>query len=710
MLTGISTTGRRRLLCGATTAALLAAMPIMAGAQEAGVGAVAQDRVAPFTLLGRLIFGAGTEKVAIDTPQAVTVLEQDDIDREQPRVVGDLFANVPGVQTAGASARALGQAFNIRGIGNAEQAGSQNRIIINVDGAEKFFELYRSGSFFGDMELFKRVEVLRGPASSTLYGAGAIGGTVNFETKDAADFLDPDDRGMLRFKGSHDSNGSGHIGTVTMATRLGADADLLFSFSRGRSKDMKDGAGAVIQSTDSNRWSGLVKTNLRFGQNRDQTLTFSLSRTDSDFDRAAVAQTGGAAFMPVFGFSSLRAIDDSAILRYRHAGAGNPWLDLDVTLSHSDISTARDNFTNGAMCAPGTFAVLCPNEAGYRTRALKVQNTFEMSSGAWKNYLTLGTQLSQQVRTAQSSVGAWTFHPGGTERKTAVFAQGEFIWNDRLTLTPGLRLERVRQRPDAAATAAGGAPSSDSAVAAKIAALYDLNDAWGIFGSVAMTERMPTLDEIYSSDGPGGVGRVPNLALRKEKARTVELGATYRTTGLFAADDALTAKATLFHNDLTDLIAANSRAPGIPYFRNIGRARIYGAELEAAYEADRWFGQLAYSRIGSRDRATGRTLADTPAENLALTLGAKLPAQGLRMGWRMQAFGGIVTSSASTTASGFAVHDLFVTWQPQTGVLKGIDVNFGIDNVFDRAYRNNLALDNGVGRNVKISLARSVTW
>ena len=102
--------------------------------------AIAQDNATGFTPLGRLILGAGAEKVAIDTPQAVTSIEQEDLDRDQPATVSELFKAVPGVQGAGASARPAGQAFNIRGIGNSEQTASEARIIVNVDGAPKFFE------------------------------------------------------------------------------------------------------------------------------------------------------------------------------------------------------------------------------------------------------------------------------------------------------------------------------------------------------------------------------------------------------------------------------------------------------------------------------------------------------------------------------------------------------------------------------------------
>lgn len=65
-----------------------------------------------------------------------------------------------------------GQSFNMRGIGS--DASDQNRIIITVDGAEKYGELYRLGQSFGEPELYKRVEILPGPASSALHGSGDL--------------------------------------------------------------------------------------------------------------------------------------------------------------------------------------------------------------------------------------------------------------------------------------------------------------------------------------------------------------------------------------------------------------------------------------------------------------------------------------------------------------------------------------------------------
>ena len=89
------------------------------------------------TLLERLVIGAGAPKVAIDTPQAVTVVNQGDIDAAQATTIGEIFDTVPGVTMMG-SDRALGESFNIRGIGSAETSGDESRNIVTVDGAKKF--------------------------------------------------------------------------------------------------------------------------------------------------------------------------------------------------------------------------------------------------------------------------------------------------------------------------------------------------------------------------------------------------------------------------------------------------------------------------------------------------------------------------------------------------------------------------------------------
>lgn len=708
MLPQTSCALRRRLLCSATALALISS-PV--SAQEEGV----------FQILGRLILGAGSAKVAIDTPQAVTSLEQEDLDRAQPSNLGDVFKAIPGVQAAGASARALGQAFNIRGIGNSEQTASEARIIVTVDGAPKFFEQYRMGSFFGDLDLFKRVEVLRGPASSTLYGSGAIGGAVAFTTKDAADFIPEGRTTTLQFKSGFDSNGNARKLGLIFATRQGA-AEYLGALNLSDSKALTDGAGNLLAGTAHQRVSSLLKGKWALAD--DQSLTLSLSRTATDLDDTLVAQTGGAA-VAGFGTSDVRAVDDTVTLAWTHGFADTPLLDLTVQLSYTDTSVAKDDFSFGSLCAPGRNQVLCDSDYGYATTSLKVENRAEFSVGSWENHLTAGLQLSEQTRSATSSAGPLAFHPEGTDRKAGAYLQAEMTWNDRLTLIPGVRVDFGDIRPGAGAAAAGATAQSDRAVSPKLAVMYKLSDQVSVFGSVSRTERLPTLDELYSTEaesfspitGLYSAARSASLNLEKETADTIELGATYQTEGLLSVNDSLQLKATAFHNDLTNMIAASARpvspAPGltpVAYFSNIAAARLWGAELEVSYDSDFWFSSLAYSHVKSKDKTTGLTLADTPAENLALTVGAKLPDHNMTIGWRGYYFDKITTASATTSGSAYDTHDLFVTWSPDTGVLAGLDVNLTVENLFNAQYRNNLSLDPSPGRTAKLSVTKAVTW
>lgn len=701
-------TRRSRILC-TTAVVVLCASP-----------AAAQDDTGFFQMLGRIILGAGNAKVAIDTPQAVTSIETEELERGQPETLSDLFQSVPGVQGAGASARPLGQAFNIRGIGNSEQTASEARIIVTVDGAPKFFEQYRMGSFFGDLDLFKRIEVLRGPASSTLYGSGAIGGVINFTTKDASDFLEEGQSTAVEFRTGIDTNGNGQRAGVVFANRQ-EGAEYLGALNWTTSGDRTDGNGATIPGTGYDSLSGLLKGRWSFGQDADQSLSLSLARTDSDLENTPVAQTGGGAAITGFGNHDMRAIDDTVTLTWDHGFAANPLLDLSVQLSYTDTAVEKRNFRGAPIsCGPGLFAVLCDSDFGYSATSLKIENQSEFGSGAWQNFLTVGVQVTEQERSATSTVGRLAFHPEGVDRKTGVYVQGEFIWNERLTVIPGLRVDFGDLTPGPDAIALGGRPQTDTAISPKLALHYKLNDEFAIFGSAAQTERMPTLDELYSTELPGRLPqRLPSLNLRKEEADTIELGLSFQRDGLLAEGDVFQIKATGFHNDLTNMIATTPRRPGGPpvtFFSNINRAELWGGEIEAAYEAERWFAQLAYSNVRSRDRSTGFTLNDTPAENVVLTLGAKLPERDLTLGWRASYFDAIVTGNpsattpASTTAAAYNTHDIFVTWTPADGALAGLDVNLSVNNVFDASYRNNLELDQAIGRNAKLSITKTVAW
>lgn len=690
----------------------LASLLMTTAILSAGTATAQQTDTDGGTFLGRLIFGAGQQKVAIDTPQAVSVLDQDDIDREQAANVGQILRNVPGVQTAG-SDRPLGFAFNIRGIGATEQSASEARIIVNVDGVPKFYEQYRLGSFFSDPELYRRVEVLRGPGSATLYGSGAVGGVVNFETKDAGDFIPDGGTGALRLKYGYDSNGNGQLGSLIYAARPTDGAEFLAALGYRTSDDYRDGAGDTIRGTEFEAPSALVKGT--FHLNDAQTLRMSAQRFTSDADGTTLAQTGGGdPIAGAFGNVDRSVRDDTFSVDWTHEGDG--WFNPRVQLAYSDTtveqSNARNTVGDPQTCLPfaSNANVFCDVTYAYRTTMLKAENTADFNGAGWQNFLTFGIQATYQDRVADSA-GILGFHPEGTDRKIGVYAQSEFVIGDRLTIIPGARIDFAER--EAGSGVPGGDKVTDEATALTLAALYDVTDDLSVFGSIARTERLPTLDELYSFSGTKG----PALDLDKEEATNIELGLTYSRDGLFTADDNLQLKLTAFRNRIDGLVSVTAPSDTV-FFTNLSEAEFEGAEIEAGYDMQSVFGRLALSTVRGTDRTFDYTLATTPADTLALTLGGRLPDQGLEFGWRGTFVDDITTATRSSTTGaitetafdGYTTQDVFVTWRPENGALDGFDVQLAVENLFDTEHRNNLSLDEGRGRTFKVALARTFTW
>lgn len=660
------------------------------------------------TPLDRLIIGAGEEKLAIDTPQAVSVVTQEDMDQQQMTTMGDAFELMPGV-TASGSERVLGETFNIRGIGAPEAAGDEGRIIVNVDGATKFYEQYRMGSMFSDPELYKQVEVLRGPASSTLYGAGALGGVISMTTKDASDFLDADEDFSIRLKAGYDSNNEGLLNSVIAAYKPMENLELLGAFNFRRANNYSVGSnfdhqeidGGSVDGSKFSTISGLVKGTYRFGDNKEQSIKASYQQWRSDEDDQTYAQTTTSTG---FGTIDRKVTDHTAILAYKNPASNNPLLDFDISLSYSsslnDQSDARDS--DGVIRTQPSTSLFQDSSYGYSTFEAKASNTFDFSGDNFENYLTVGVQTAYQMRETGTD-NALGFHPEGTDVQTGLFAQNEFIWNEKLTLIPGIRVDFQKLEGD---NLRESNQAQHTALSPKLAAHYKINDMFAVFGSYAHTERFPTLDEIYSSDFSTGV---PNysLDLKKETSDNYELGFSVANRGLIFGEDVLQTKVTGFYNKIDDYIERQRRA--YPQYTNTGKVKIYGIEAEAAYNSDYLFATASYTAIRGKNDITDGYINTVAPDEGNFTIGGKLPEYGLKMGWKSRfiAEQERVTSSGRDATPAIDVHGLYASWASQeSGLLEDINVHLSVDNLFDRRYREYLSNDPNKGRTVKVSVSK----
>lgn len=600
------------------------------------------------------------------------------------------------------SERPLGESFNIRGIGAAETSGDESRIVITVDGAKKFYEQYRMGSFFSDPELYKRVEVLRGPASSTLYGSGAFGGVINFTTKDASDFIADGQTGAVRVRGSYNSNGNGTLTSAILAHRINETFEVLAAGNFRRSDLQRLANGGTLQGSEFQAWSGLVKGTMHLDD--EQVVRLSYQRWNSNADNQDYAQTGTVPTGNPQNFGTVdRAVtDQTTVLSYENPASDNEMLDLKVQLSYSDTAVNQSNATAAA------FGNFFQADYGYKTVQLNAQNTSTFTGDNWVNYVTYGFQASNQNRVATPTTGTViTTHPEGTSTNLGLFAQTEHTIDDRLTLIGGARLDFSHLAP--AAGLAVSTPKDDVAFSPKVAALYRFNDNFNIFGSAAHTERMPTLDEMFQYQG----ARTANLNLKKEYSDNYEAGFGLSGYDLLTEGDTVGIKATAFVNTITDGIRSNPVVANAPYFVNVAGMRLWGLEIEGSYESEAMFARLAYTLtrgeytktfIGSgsasattnasNTRYAGAPLDNLPQDKIVLTVGGRLPEHSVEYGAKVTVAANPITYIDTVPATGkpdgWATLDLFASWKPQEGPLKGLEAQVGIDRVRHRLPRKPL--------------------
>ncbi|WP_210183542.1 TonB-dependent hemoglobin/transferrin/lactoferrin family receptor [Hoeflea olei] len=696
---------------------------------DQAAGAEAASQTAGTTMLQRMVVGAGREKVAIDTPQAVSVVGQDDIDSEQATLVGDILKRIPGVNTSG-SDRAFGQTFNIRGVGAPETAGEEGRIIVNIDGVNKFYEQYRMGGFFSDPELYKSVEVLRGPASSTLYGSGALGGVINFTTKDASDFIEPGQNGAFRVKGSYSSNEQGWLSSFVLAQRLSPDAEFLVTGNYRTADNYTTGDGTEVRSSFFDTWSGLAKVTANVGD--EGRMRLSYQRWDSDADQQDYAQSGTDTIImggPMFGLVDRHVVDDTFVASYENPFSDNDWLDVKVSASYSNTKTKQRNATGnptmGLTCA--TSSLFCDTDYGYLTAQFNIENTSEFHGDSWDNYLSYGWQFAHQERTAEVLTGTATgigFHPEGEDLRNGIFVQNEFVWDEKFTLIPGVRFDTRRLSPGASTGVTGD--FTDTAISPKIAAHYRFNDTVAIFGSFAHTERFPTIDEVFSTTSSRSVF-LPSFGLKKEKSNNWEGGIALSGYDMIRPGDSVQMKTTYFHNSIDDLIALNPNLTAgfnnVEGYYNVDRARIHGVEIEVAYDSEYVFASAGYSHVIGRDVSSDANLTTVAPDEFAFTVGGRLPDRDIEFGWKSRIVAGpqdscrdsatpvtCVGASPSRFSESFNVHDIYLNWKPQDGQFKGWEAQLGVDNLFDENYKEFLNNDYAKGRTFKISLAKKFGW
>lgn len=275
--------------------------------------------------------------------------------------------------------------------------------------------------------------------------------------------------------------------------------------------------------------------------------------------------------------------------------------------------------------------------------------------------------------------------------------------SDTFLVTPAIRYDDYRYTPDNSGsfasnpTARNLPSSSGQAWSPKLLLTWKPLQNFSLYAQYAMAFNAPTATQLYSRFGSPGTYLVQgNPDLQPEKSRGWEFGARF-------GNDQANGSLTYFDNSYDNFIESVT-APGTreyPFFiqsyQNLEDVRIYGVEARGKWQFSKgWsvFGSLAWT-VG-KDQATNRDLNSVAP----LTAIAGLAYNQQQWGVRAQ-----VTAAAARTnvaypnatpthpfadfkAPGYGVVDFTAYWKPDQ--VKGLTVQAGIFNVFDKTYWNAL--------------------
>jgi hemoglobin/transferrin/lactoferrin receptor protein len=669
-----------------------------------------------------------------EVPATVSVIERQVLDRSNVNTIQNAVRYEPGVSVGGSGQRSGITGYNIRGIDG-------DRVLTQIDGVaipeRYFFGPYaQTQRNYVDPEIIKRLEILRGPASS-LYGSTAIGGAVSYYTLDPDDIIQPGQNAGARLKAGYSSSDNSWLKSGTLAGRRGNMDALLHvsqrdgheteSFGNDRGNGL---ARTAANPEDTHSTSVLAKAGWNYAEDGRVVFTYERFKGNS---QAAVKSAIGGPFIRGTPSGMYRSRDtDDTRTRERFGIAHDLTLDsllADEAKWSLNYQVAKTDEQTTELYVPYTRQVLRHRDTSYEDRQWtfdgQLQKAFAL--GATGHDLTYGATLKRQKVTsvrsghgiclangldcragqpsAKDYLAPESDFPDPVVDTYSLFAQDD-IRVGNWSILPGARYDYTRLDPtltDAFLRTLKGSDTttySDAIktwhrLSPKLGVTYAFSDATTWYGQYAEGFRTPTAKALYGRfQNPAGDYVVaPNPNLEPEKSRSVE-------TGLRGYFDRGSYELAVFHNTYRDFIDENQLQGGYDQVTfqssNIRHATIRGAEAKGRLNLDRFGapqglytqGSIAYAH--GRNDDTGQPINSINPLTGVLGIGYDQPAYGGLLSWTLVKRKSRVDTTSFNTPDGGA---LFKT--PGFGTLdltgyyalsKDITLNAGLYNLADKKY------------------------
>ncbi|MEW8072986.1 MAG: TonB-dependent receptor [Candidatus Thiodiazotropha sp.] len=513
-------------------------------------------------------------------PGMVTVLRGEDLEASGKRIVWEALIEVPGIELF--EGKVGSRNLIVRGVGKSFASGN---IKMLVNGIEQ--NSYREGKAWPVLDLpiaqVERIEVIRGPGSA-VHGGFAYIGVINVITRSQGNRL-------FARTGSHDSY---HVGGVFDWSDGDAfDFSLNLSGEQSADGEVTSGPDLLGSSPPSNA-PGPVN------DARDaRAAILGLKYHGFSFDLQYLHNGHGEKF----GITNiLPPSEDRVVFEHTNITAEAR---QHIGLAPSLSATLRLGWLRQAFKADSFLLAVTPlnnvlTDVDYQEQHLYGGLAIEGRLGAGHELLLDLLHKREDAKKAGQISNDPIMGPEGdfvltdkNRTQISLSLQDQIHLNKNITVTAGVRYDDYSD--------------VGNQLSPRLAAVWRATDQHIFKIQYAEAFRPPTLVELYTTNNPIAQG---NPDIKPTTSESIELAYIYKHPNT-------TARATLFHTDLNDLIVLE---PG--QYVNSGGARLQGMELEFEHElSSKLFTTGTVSYTDAEDQATGTALEG--ASNWLFNLGMR---------------------------------------------------------------------------------------
>ena len=595
-----------------------------------------------------------------DAPASVTIITAEDIRKYGYRTLAEALESVRGFYT---SNNRTYQTVGVRGFNVPGDYAS--RILVMVNGhnmADNIldFELYFGHDFPVDLNLVKRIEVIRGP-SSALYGSNGVFAAINIITKS------PDEAGPASLTTDIGSFGEKKA-QVMGETSIGKNAKVLFSGSVFNNSGESPLYFPQFNAPQTNYGQAIGMDGEKGYHFFSNLVWGNWSVTAVFADRKQIQPVSwGPTLFNDRGTSTndARNYVEAAYTRQVHGGTlrWRSYYDAYHNSNRFDYppdSSAETGIEDNRQLFQGDWA---GTELTYR---FDVSHLGTLTVGSEAKFDLRNIQRDYDVSPAPLAIA----NIDRRDKYVALFAQDERRLSDRWTLDLGVRFDYSDYRA--------------SFVSPRAALIYQRSSLWTYKFLYGRGFRNPSAFELFFDDG--GRSGAPNPDARPEKTDTMELDIE-RKIG-----KRMNLLGAAYGYRMLDFIEPEYTASGLIQYQNVGRVDAAGLELELNGRPCAWLDTTAsYAIQRSRDSQENTTLENSPVHLAKLRFSVPL-------GRKFDAGTGMQYYSSRWTFAGASVNPVYLADLTITSkrLARNFDFQFGLRNAFNRKYFDPIALNPAV--------------